>query len=138
VSATGKMGQKKKAVQAFGMAGLEAPKKQKTVEEETADEMEEFRTAGRTGLDQLQKAEQQYRDAVDTEFWFCVCFQSREQKDAFIRALGWGDLGDKHMDGIELARRLGVEIPDVRIFGALEIKKTLRAMSMQPGKGYKE
>lgn len=52
-----------------------------------------------------------FEEATDSEFWFAVCFQTRAQKDAFIDAMGWRkDLGDKYLDGVEVARRLGVQI----------------------------
>ena len=53
-------------------------------------------------------------EATDTEFWFAVCFQSRDQKDAFLLATGWmeqtGD-SDKYLDGQKLAQALNVKLP---------------------------
>lgn len=133
--------EKPKIVKTFGMVGVREEKPEHgTVEEETAAEMEEFRLAGkpRTGLDQIKKAEAQYRAAVETEFWFAVVFQSRAQKDAFLAATGWSDLGTKHMDGLDLAERLGVKLPEEKgnLIG-LEVKAPLRELAMKPGKGYK-
>lgn len=63
-----------------------------------------------------QRAEQE-RDrfmlAVDSEFWFAVCFQSREQKEMFLAFTGWLTLGDKYIDGTQLAKKLGLELPEV-------------------------
>lgn len=50
-------------------------------------------------------------DMFDSEFWIAVCFQSREQKEAFLRALNLLDHGDKYLDGYVVAEKLGVELP---------------------------
>jgi hypothetical protein len=48
---------------------------------------------------------------VDSEYWVCISFDSRQQKHAFLRAMGWDKLGNKFLDGVELAKLLGVELP---------------------------
>lgn len=50
--------------------------------------------------------------ATDSEYWACLCFQTRAQKDAFLTALNLIQFGDKYLDGREVARALGVSIPD--------------------------
>lgn len=54
--------------------------------------------------------EQRMLDAVDSEYWVAVCFQTREQKEEFLRKLGLLELGDKYLDGMEVAGVLGVEL----------------------------
>lgn len=54
---------------------------------------------------------QRYKLAIDSEFWFAVCFVTREQKEAFLAATGWLLIGDKYLDGALLADMLGVELP---------------------------
>lgn len=49
--------------------------------------------------------------ANDTEFWFAAYFQSREQKEAFLKAMDWFQHGDKYLDGRYLARTQGIELP---------------------------
>lgn len=49
--------------------------------------------------------------ATDSEYWFAVCFQTREQKEAFLAAMKLMEHGDKYLDGQVLAQRLGVELP---------------------------
>ena len=49
--------------------------------------------------------------ATDTEYWACLCFQSREQKDRFLAALDILEFGDKYLDGRLVAERLGVKLP---------------------------
>lgn len=57
-----------------------------------------------------QKKRDAWRVTVDPEYWVCVCFQSREQKEGFLTKAGWLDLGEKYLDGLEVAKRLGVEV----------------------------
>lgn len=56
-----------------------------------------------------------YRLLVDSEFWFAVCFQSREQKEEFLRLIGWGDLGDKYLNGLAIAERLDLPIEPINL-----------------------
>lgn len=49
-----------------------------------------------------RKAEdQRFRRATDSEYWFAACFQSREEKEAFLAEFGIP--GDKYIDGHVLA-----------------------------------
>src|ERR1700733_1475904 len=51
-------------------------------------------------------------DAItDSEYWFAVCFQSREQKEAFLKAVNWISLGDKYLDGTAIALSLKISLP---------------------------
>jgi hypothetical protein len=52
-------------------------------------------------------------NALDSEYWFAVCFLSREQKEAFLKALGWDSQGDKYLDGTLIAEKLGIVLPTV-------------------------
>ena len=53
--------------------------------------------------------------ATDTEHWFCVNFQTREQKDAFLKAMNLWAIGDKYLDGQLVADVLGVALPDADV-----------------------
>lgn len=53
--------------------------------------------------------------ATDSEFWFSVGFQSREQKEAFLMALDWLKYGDKYLNGCLMAKLEGIELPEVRL-----------------------
>ncbi|WP_211440941.1 hypothetical protein [Collimonas humicola] len=61
----------------------------------------------------LRAARKQQADAIelanDSEFWFAMYFQTREQKEAFVAALGLKQ--DKYIDGQEAARILGITLP---------------------------
>jgi hypothetical protein len=56
-----------------------------------------------------------FRLATDSEYWACLCFQTREQKDHFLQALKLIDLGDKYLDGQLVAERLGVLLPEAKV-----------------------
>ena len=66
------------------------------------------------------KAEAARREkATDSEYWFCVCFQSRSQVEEFLQKSGWAPATEKYLDGQKLARKLGVDIaPDTLPFRA--------------------
>ncbi len=78
-------------------------------EENTAAEQRADMTALQKGFNARRQQEQErFYEAVDSEFWCCLCFQTREQKDAFLRALKLLHLGDKYLDGVKVAEVLGV------------------------------
>lgn len=56
-----------------------------------------------------------FEQATDTEYWACLCFQTREQKEAFLKALNLLAIGDKYLDGQEVAKVLGVELPSADV-----------------------
>ena len=59
---------------------------------------------------------ERFRIAADPEFFFSVCFQSREQKDEFLKNIGWFDeLGDKYINGLEVARRLKIPVTIIQL-----------------------
>lgn len=84
---------------------------------------EDPETAASNDLNALQKGFKQraqdenkrFRLATDSEYWFCVCFQSREQKDGFLNMLNLSCLDDKYIDGSLFAEKLGVNIPNVEM-----------------------
>lgn len=51
------------------------------------------------------------RLATDSEYWACVVFQSREQKEAFLAAMNWAKYGDKYLDGKRIAKDAGINLP---------------------------
>jgi hypothetical protein len=90
-------------------------KKQKNIGPKTLKEIEleereeeaklhaEFREAQRNEL-------QDYARDGDTEYWFCVAFQTREAKEEFLWKSGMEKFGDKYLAGEEVAAYLGVQI----------------------------
>jgi hypothetical protein len=49
--------------------------------------------------------------ATNSDYWLCVCFATQAQRDAFLAASNWRDLGMRYLDGREIARRQGIELP---------------------------
>lgn len=93
--------------------------KPKNLEAELAAEMDQVAAVVEKTAEQLRmdretaRTQQQFLDEFDTEFWFCVVFQSREQKDAFLKQTGWGEKldADKYLSGTRLAREMGLQLP---------------------------
>lgn len=49
-------------------------------------------------------------DPTDSEHWFVLAFADRNAKGVFLSAHGLMKLGDKYMDGVAVARKLGALI----------------------------
>lgn len=58
-----------------------------------------------------QAEQDRFALVTDSEYWVGVCFQSREQKEAFLAAVKLLQHGDKYIDGRLLAQRMGVTLP---------------------------
>ncbi len=80
-----------------------------SLEEEDAQEV----SATLAAFQKNREAERQLvQDTTDSEYWFCVCFQTRTQKEAFLKAVKWFAHGDKYLDGKWVAKQMGVTLPD--------------------------
>ncbi|WP_276670273.1 hypothetical protein [Schaalia cardiffensis] len=78
-----------------------------SLEEDSAREL----TALEQGYRERAANEQKrYIAATDSEYWFTVSFQDREEKERFLRAIGLGGKKDpdKYMTGQQLADTLGI------------------------------
>lgn len=71
-------------------------------------------------------------DATDSEFWVAVCFQTRAQKDEFLQKSGLSKIGDKYLDGMKVAKQMGIKLetpvpPERRIqkFGGGYMKRII-------------
>jgi hypothetical protein len=66
----------------------------------------------------LREADKRYNEQRDltnaTEYWFSVVFESQEQKDIFLAAMNWLNVGDKYLDGTLLARLQNIPLPKVK------------------------
>lgn len=67
---------------------------------------------------ELAKNYQQFEDEYDSEFWVCLVFQTRAQREAFVAALGERGMlpadvskDDKYLSGTALAKQLNVTLP---------------------------
>lgn len=85
------------------------------------------------GFRDRAKAEaKRYELATDSEYWLAVCFQSREQKEEFLRAVKMLADGDKYLDGRKLAANLGIKLrcQDIAISKAPQIDSKLVGLAM--------
>jgi hypothetical protein len=97
------------------------------IEAETLQEVNDILA----GFKSRQATEQaRYEDAVDSQFWIAICFQTSEQAEEFLKKTGWLDIGEKYLDGLEVAQRMGInltsDIPPIQRF---KIDSTLLEMS---------
>lgn len=60
--------------------------------------------------DRAKEEAARFKRATDSEYWVAVCFDSREEKDRFLQRAGLADIGDKYLDGREVANRLSVDL----------------------------
>lgn len=60
--------------------------------------------------DRAKAESNRFKRATDSEYWVAVCFTTREEKEAFLERSGLADLGDKYLDGHDVAHRLGVDL----------------------------
>ena len=61
---------------------------------------------------------------TDTEYWGAICFETREQRDAFFAALGVAGFGNRgrYFDGNAIADKLGIALPASELSGTLKVK----------------
>lgn len=72
------------------------------------DSLSEFDAVQAAFRDRRKTEDKRFTDATDSEFWFAVCFRTREEKDAFLKATGLDQLGDKYLDGGKAAAILKI------------------------------
>jgi hypothetical protein len=66
-------------------------------------------------IERRKAQNERFRITSDPEYFFCVCFQSRDQKDEFLKATHWDDLGNKFINGLEVARRMNVPVTVIEL-----------------------
>lgn len=77
------------------------------------DSAEEMSAVKRAFIARAKAENDRRRLATDSEYWFCVCFQSREQVEEFLRYTKWAAADAKYIDGQKLAKKLGVAVTPV-------------------------
>lgn len=60
-----------------------------------------------------ERESERFTLATDSEFWVAIGFQSREQKEVFLRAMEWLQYGDKYLNGLHIAEDAGIKLPEV-------------------------
>jgi len=78
------------------------------------DAKEELNAIQQGFADRRKQESDRFRLATDSEYWACICFSSREQKEHFLKALDLIGIGDKYLDGYKVAKKFGVVLPDVK------------------------
>lgn len=107
-----------------------APAPSPDVEAEAREELNAVQAAFKA----KKRAEQAaFRDNTDSEYWVALCFQTRAQKEEFLAKIGVLSEGDKYLDGLMVAKAIGVTIdsptpPKMR----LTTKKRWNTLVMQP------
>lgn len=99
------------------------------VEKDAAVEM----SVVKAGFIERAKAEaKRQQKATDSEYWLCLCFQSRAQVEAFLKATRWAKAQEKYIDGLKVAKAIGVTLPaESSSFGSVKIDKTFADLSME-------
>lgn len=103
------------AVKSFtiGGGGVKDPLKDVEYTDDLAQDCAAEMTALQEGFaDRANKERARKRRATDSEFWLAVCFESREEKEAFLKAAKISKklMGDKYLDGRKMAQVLGIEM----------------------------
>ena len=73
------------------------------------DAAAEFTALEQGYRDRAKNEADRFKRATDSEYWVAVCFDSREEKERFLRAAGLDTLGDKYLDGRDVARALDID-----------------------------
>lgn len=81
------------------------------LEENTIDELGEVEKSFR---ERMARENSRFQDMCDTEYWFCVCFTSRAQKEEFMQKAGL-PVDEKYIEGREMAKafRKSIKTPDL-------------------------
>jgi len=61
--------------------------------------------------DRKAKEAERMELATNSDYWFCVCFATMDQRDAFLAATGWREHGTRFLDGRDIARRMDIDLP---------------------------
>lgn len=122
---------------AFDGVSFEAPSSADPLSnvEYTGDPEEDSKrelSAMEAGFIERAKNEEKRRiKATDSEYWVCLCFQSREQVEEFLRNSGWGRTSDKYLDGQKVAAKAGIALtPDTAGFGRTHVDRKLSEMAL--------
>lgn len=72
----------------------------------------EFTALEKGFAERAGKEKARFQNVTDSEYWFATCFRTREDKEKFLKALRVHKnvMGDKYLDGYQLAKILGVDM----------------------------
>ena len=85
--------------------------------------------------DRAQAEEKRVLEAVDSEYWICLVFQTRGQKDEFLKACGadMSVMGDKYIEGPDFAKLIGRPVTPVAVRYNISSKLDRRLNDMSRG-----
>ena len=84
-------------------------------DDDEVDTAEEFNEVQKSFMARNKAEQERFQLATDSEYWCCLVFQSREQKEQFLRAMRWIVHGDKYIDGVKVAKSLNVDLLSVKV-----------------------
>ena len=92
----------------------ESQQEEDTLENLEKETLEELGDVEKSFRERMNAESKRFRDMCDTEYWFCVCFTSREQKEEFLKKIGM-ETDVKYIEGKDMARayRKAIKTPDL-------------------------
>lgn len=86
-----------------------------SLEQLEQDCIEELGEVENSFRERMQNENKRFRDMCDTEYWFCVCFTSRAQKEELLKSIGF-DTDLKYIEGKEFAKAVNraLKTPDLK------------------------
>lgn len=93
--------------------GIQADAFQSAEEKAETSEYGEKQEKLETYKEHREKARANLDEMTDVRFYFCAIFQNHEQVKAVLDATSLPNEGEMFVDGLELAKRLGVELTPV-------------------------
>jgi len=79
------------------------------------DLKQEFNEIQKGFMERNKKEQERFKLATDSEYWCCLVFQTREQKEQFLHAMKWMVHGDKYIDGVKVAKQLDVSLTPAEV-----------------------
>ncbi|MDK4247777.1 hypothetical protein QPX34_07025 [Corynebacterium accolens] len=81
------------------------------LDEDLAEQLSELQKGFK---DRTKKENERRKRAMDGSYWFAVCFETYEQKKAFLNAMKLFPkvYGDLYIDGKKWARQENIDLPD--------------------------
>lgn len=80
------------------------------IEADAEEELTELQKAFR---EKARKEKELQDKNVDTEFWSCIVFKSRQQRDEFCQLLGVSEEDSQYLNGQKLIKALQLRIEQV-------------------------
>ena len=102
--------QRAEEIKARIAAQMAARKKKPDEAEEPAEETAKRELSELESAFKRRAEAERFMLATDSEYWVAICFQTRDQKEEFLRALDLIRHGDKYLDGWTVAKKLGVQL----------------------------